>query len=66
MFQVRLTFGQTLHQVDIWPDVTPKDDASDEVDIRSDFRSGSHLVRCTPQHEVFSQFDIWSDVPSKR
>ena len=38
--QVRLAFGQTLDQVDIWSDVPPQDEALGQVDIWSEFRSG--------------------------
>ena len=33
---VRLTFGHTSGQVDIWSDVFPKDETEDQVDIWSD------------------------------
>ena len=45
--QVRLTFGQTSDQVDIW----------------SDFSAGWHLVRCTLQEEDLGKVDILPDAP---
>ena len=65
-FLVRLTFGQTLSQVDIWSDVPPRmrlqvrltfgqmysqDGASGQVVIWSD----------VPQDVASGQVDIWSD-----
>ena len=46
--QVRLTFGQTLGQVELWSDIPQQDEVSVQVDIWSDFGSGGTLVRHTP------------------
>ena len=45
--RVRLTFGQTLGQVDLWSDV-PHDEASGHVDLWSD----------VPPDEASDQVDI--------
>ena len=49
---VKLTFGQKNYQ----------DKVLGQVDIWSDFRSGWHLVKCTPQDDAFGEIDIWSDL----
>ena len=47
--QIRLTFGQTLGQVDIWSDIPPRV----RLWIRLTFG------------QTLDQVDIWSDVPPK-
>ena len=76
--QVRLTFGHTLGQVDLWSDVPPRQShlvakcntTSGQVDIGQIFGSGSPLFRCMPRqrHHVvkcdttLGQVNLWSDV----
>ena len=54
---VRLKFGQTVGQVELWSDMPPRirlsvrltfGETLGQVDSWSDFRSGWPLVRCTP------------------
>ena len=54
---VRLTFGQSSGQVDIWSDVPPWIRLEDQVDIWSNFG----MARCTPSDKTEYQVDIWSD-----
>ena len=37
---LKMKFGQTMDQVEFWSDVPQQDEASSQVDIWSDFRSG--------------------------
>ena len=68
-FWVRLTFGQTLGQVDLWSDIPPAKDIlwpsvillQVRLTFGHIFGSGWPLFRCTPQDKALGQVDIWSD-----
>ena len=63
--QVKLTFGQTLGQADLWSDVPPRQrtlvakciTTLGQVDICQIFKSGWPLVRCTPNSDF-----LWPSV----